>query len=91
VIIERSMSSPWLSKAYLVAGDHRTDAVLIDAGGPVEPLLAMLEAHRQCLTHLLLARDDDGGTKARVRWSSDADGVVPGARVQLNHLAATGV
>ncbi len=48
------MSSPWLSNTYLVADDHGTDAVLIDAGGPVEPLLAFLDAHRLRLTHVLL-------------------------------------
>jgi hydroxyacylglutathione hydrolase len=48
------MSSPWLSNTYLVADDHGTDAILIDAGGPVEPLLAVLEEHRQRLTHVLL-------------------------------------
>jgi glyoxylase-like metal-dependent hydrolase (beta-lactamase superfamily II) len=54
VIIERSMSSPWLSNTYLVADDHGTDAVLIDAGGPVEPLLAILDEQRHRLTHVLL-------------------------------------
>ncbi len=48
------MSSPWLSNTYLVADDHGTDAVLIDAGGPVEPLLAVLDEHRHRLTHVLL-------------------------------------
>jgi hydroxyacylglutathione hydrolase len=54
VIIERSMSSPWLSNTYLVADDHGTDAVLIDAGGPVAPLLAVLNEHHHRLTHVLL-------------------------------------
>lgn len=54
VIIERSMSSPWLSNTYLVADDDGAHAILIDAGGPVEPLFAVLDAHRRRLTHVLL-------------------------------------
>jgi hydroxyacylglutathione hydrolase len=48
------MSSPWLSNTYLVADDHGTDAVLIDAGGPVQPLLEALHAGEHRLTHVLL-------------------------------------
>jgi hydroxyacylglutathione hydrolase len=54
VIIERSMSSPWLSNTYLVVDDLGTDAVMIDAGGPVEPLLEALAQHGHRLTHVLL-------------------------------------
>ncbi len=48
------MSSPWLSNTYLVIDDHGTDAVMIDAGGPVEPLLEALEQGQHRLTHVLL-------------------------------------
>jgi glyoxylase-like metal-dependent hydrolase (beta-lactamase superfamily II) len=54
VIIERSMSDPWLSNTYLVADEQGSDAVMIDAGGPVEPLLALIERMRYRLTHILL-------------------------------------
>ena len=48
------MSDPWLSNTYLVADEQGSDAVLIDAGGPVEPLLALIERMRYRLTHVLL-------------------------------------
>jgi glyoxylase-like metal-dependent hydrolase (beta-lactamase superfamily II) len=54
VIIERSMSDGWLSNTYLVADEQGSDAVLIDAGGPVEPLLAVIDRMRYRLTHVLL-------------------------------------
>jgi len=53
VLVERSMSQPWLSNTYLVAGDTGPEAVLIDAGGPVEPLLSLID-ERYRLTHVLL-------------------------------------
>lgn len=48
------MSDPWLSNTYLVADEQGSDAVMIDAGGPVEPLLALIERMRYHLTHILL-------------------------------------
>jgi hydroxyacylglutathione hydrolase len=54
VIIERSMSDGWLSNTYLVADELGSQAVMIDAGGPVEPLLAVLSRMRLELTHVLL-------------------------------------
>ncbi len=54
MIIERSMNEDWLSNTYLVADELGTQAVLIDAGGPVEPLLAVIERMRYELTHVLL-------------------------------------
>ena len=54
MIIERSMSDDWLSNTYLVADELGSHAVMIDAGGPVEPLLRVLERMRFQLTHVLL-------------------------------------
>jgi hydroxyacylglutathione hydrolase len=54
VIIERSMNDDWLSNTYLVADELGSHAVMIDAGGPVEPLLRVLERMRFQLTHVLL-------------------------------------
>ena len=48
------MSDPWLSNTYLVADELGSDAVLIDAGGPVEPLLGLIDRMRYRLTHILL-------------------------------------
>jgi glyoxylase-like metal-dependent hydrolase (beta-lactamase superfamily II) len=54
MIIERSMSDPWLSNTYLVADELGSQAVLIDAGGPVAPLLDVVRRMRYELTHILL-------------------------------------
>ena len=54
MIIERSMDDSWLSNTYLVADEQGSDAVMIDAGGPVAPLLDVLERMRFGLTHVLL-------------------------------------
>jgi hydroxyacylglutathione hydrolase len=54
MIIERSMNDDFLSNTYLVADELGEHAVMIDAGGPVEPLLEVLDRMRFELTHLLL-------------------------------------
>jgi hydroxyacylglutathione hydrolase len=54
VIVERSMNDDFLSNTYLVADEPGGHAVLIDAGGPVEPLLEYLDRGQLTLTHVLL-------------------------------------
>src|ERR1700758_3289055 len=54
MIIERSMHDGWLSNTYLVADELGAHAVMIDAGGPVAPLLEVLARMRFSLTHVLL-------------------------------------
>ncbi len=54
MIIERSMDDSWLSNTYLVADEQGSEAVMIDAGGPVAPLLDVLDRMRFGLTHVLL-------------------------------------
>lgn len=54
MIISRSMSDGWLSNSYVV-GDHPGGhGVLIDSGGPLEPILEAIQEHRLNITHLLL-------------------------------------
>lgn len=48
------MSEPWLSNTYLVADQVGGHAVLIDAGGPVAPLLDAIERDRLTLDAILL-------------------------------------
>ncbi len=48
------MNSRWLSNTYLVADDGARTAVMVDAGGPVTPLLELIERERYELTHVLL-------------------------------------
>ena len=48
------MSDPWLSNTYVVADEPGGHAVMIDAGGPVAPLLDYLRRGQLELTHVLL-------------------------------------
>ncbi len=48
------MSEHWLSNTYLVADEPGGHAVMIDAGGPVAPLLEYLRRGQLELTHVLL-------------------------------------
>jgi glyoxylase-like metal-dependent hydrolase (beta-lactamase superfamily II) len=54
MIVERSMSDDWLSNTYVVADEIGGHAVLVDAGGPVAPLLDVLDRGQLTLTHILL-------------------------------------
>ncbi len=51
--ITHSRNRRWLSNSWLVADRPGGHAVLIDAGGPVEPLEAAIQAQRLTLTHVL--------------------------------------
>jgi glyoxylase-like metal-dependent hydrolase (beta-lactamase superfamily II) len=54
VILERSMDPGWLSNSYLVADRADGHAVLVDAGGPPQPLIDAIERYRVTVTHVLL-------------------------------------
>jgi glyoxylase-like metal-dependent hydrolase (beta-lactamase superfamily II) len=54
MIVERSMSDGWLSNTYLVAADPGGDAFVVDAGGPLEPLIAKADELGLTVTHILL-------------------------------------
>jgi glyoxylase-like metal-dependent hydrolase (beta-lactamase superfamily II) len=54
VIVERSMHDQWLSNTYLVADELGGSAVMVDGGGPVEPLLEFLRRGQFVLSHVLL-------------------------------------
>jgi hydroxyacylglutathione hydrolase len=54
MIVERSMDDNWLSNTYVVADEMGGHAVMIDAGGPVAPLLQFLARGPFELTHVLL-------------------------------------
>lgn len=54
MILERSMAPGWLSNSYVVGDRAGGHAVLIDAGGPVEPIVEAIERFRLTVTHVLL-------------------------------------
>ena len=53
------MNDDFLSNTYVVADEPGGHAVMIDAGGPVEPLLRFLERGQLTLTHVLLTHHHD--------------------------------
>ena len=53
MILKRAMADDWLSNTYLV-GDGKGHAFLVDAGGPIEPLMQAAERHRIVPSHVLL-------------------------------------
>jgi hydroxyacylglutathione hydrolase len=69
VILERSMHEQFLSNTYLLADVPRGTAMMIDAGGPVEPLLERITAEELTLSHVLLTHHhfDHVAELARVR------------------------
>ncbi len=54
MIVERSMHDQWLSNTYVVADEPGGHAVMIDAGGPVQPLLEFIDRGQLTVTHVLL-------------------------------------
>ena len=54
MIVERSMNDDFLSNTYVVADEPGGHAVMIDAGGPVAPLLQFVNRGQFTLTHVLL-------------------------------------
>ncbi|MGH2914245.1 MAG: MBL fold metallo-hydrolase [Solirubrobacteraceae bacterium] len=54
MLVERSMSDQWLSNTYVVADEPGGSAVMVDAGGPVAPLLDFLRRGQLTLTRVLL-------------------------------------
>jgi glyoxylase-like metal-dependent hydrolase (beta-lactamase superfamily II) len=53
MVLERSMNDQFLSNTYLV-GQENAPGFLVDAGGPVAPLLEAAERHGIDVTHVLL-------------------------------------
>jgi glyoxylase-like metal-dependent hydrolase (beta-lactamase superfamily II) len=93
MIVERSMHPDWLSNTYLVAAGPGTDAFLVDAGGPVAPLLAKADEHDLDVTHVLLTHHHHDHVadlaKALERWPqvqvlAHPDERVPGSNGDLN-------
>ena len=70
MIVERSMSDGWLTNTYLVAAGPNTDAFLVDAGGPMEPLFAKADEQGLNVTHILLTHHHGDHVAAWARRSS---------------------
>jgi hydroxyacylglutathione hydrolase len=93
MIVERSMNEQWLSNTYLVAGGPNSDAFLVDAGGPLDPLIAKVGENGLNVTHILLTHHHHDHVAelgaALERWPdaivlSHPDERVPGTTGDLN-------
>ena len=70
MILERAMTKDWLSNTYLVAAGPGGDALLIDAGGPMDELFAKADEHDLTVTHVLLTHHHGDHVAELARRSS---------------------
>jgi len=93
MILERSMNDQFLSNTYLVADEDGGTAVMIDAGGPVQPLLQAIEDRDLALSHILLTHHhfDHVSDLAQVLARHPAAEVLihPGERDQVEGATGT--
>src|SRR5215210_2522836 len=92
MIIERAMTRDWLSNTYLVAAGPDGDALLVDAGGPMDELFAKADEHGLAVTHVLLTHHHGDHVaelgRALERWPDAEVLIHPGEREHA--LGATG-
>jgi hydroxyacylglutathione hydrolase len=72
MIVERAMTDSWLSNTYLVAAGANSEAFVVDAGGPMDELIAKADEHGLDVTHILLTHHHHDHVaeldKALERW-----------------------
>lgn len=62
MIVERSMHPQWRSNTFLVADHQGGNAVFVDAGAPVEPLMRRVDELGVRVTHVLLTHEHQDHT-----------------------------
>jgi hydroxyacylglutathione hydrolase len=82
MIVERSMSDGFLTNNYIVADEPGGHAVMIDAGGPVAPLIEFVRRGQLTLTHILLTHHHGD----HVVDLDEAIAAFPGAPVLIHEL-----
>ena len=95
VILERSLHPGWLSNAYVLGDEPGGNAVFVDSGAPLEPLLAVVERERLTPTHLLVTHahaDHVAGNDELVRrfGLEVTTGAVETGRLSIAALATPG-
>src|SRR3954453_4233258 len=87
MILERSMSDGLLSNTYLVAAGPGSDAFFVDAGGPVEALIAKADEHDLNVPHVLLTHHHGDHVaeldKLKQRWPDAEVLIHPAERDQV--------
>ncbi len=93
MIVERAMTDSWLSNTYLVAAGANSEAFVVDAGGPMDELIAKADEHGLTVTHILLTHHHHDHVaeldKALERWPdaqvlAHPEERVPGSNGDLN-------
>ncbi len=89
------MHPAWLSNAYVVAAEPGGEAVFVDSGAPLEPLLGFVERERLTPTHLLVTHgheDHVAGNEDLVRLFGleVTTGPVEAAGLRFEALATPG-
>jgi hydroxyacylglutathione hydrolase len=82
MIVERSMSDGYLTNHYIVADEPGGHAVMIDAGGPVAPLIEFVKRAQLTLTHILLTHHHGD----HVAELDAAIAAIPGVPVLIHEL-----
>lgn len=94
MIVERSLHPQFSSNTYLVAAEEGGSAFIVDAGGPVQPLIEVAERLTLTPTHLLLTHhhyDHVCETSALLqRWPSLEVLIHPSERELLADVETTG-
>ena len=91
MIIEKTMSDGWLSNSWLVGDKPGGKAVLIDTGGPIEPIVARIEAERLELTHVLCTHHHVDHVENNDAYTSRYGCPVCGGRRELDHFGSLDV
>ena len=71
MIIEKTTSPQWLSNTWLVADEPGGHAVIIDTGGPTEPIRASIERLRLTVTHVLCTHHHFDHVAHNAQYASD--------------------
>ena len=83
MILERSEHPSWLSNTWIVAGRPGGCAVIVDAGGPIAPVLEAVKRHDLSVTHVLLTHHHADHTHERLELRR-----ATGARIAAHRLEA---
>jgi glyoxylase-like metal-dependent hydrolase (beta-lactamase superfamily II) len=90
VILDRVMHDGWLSNSWLVADQEGGTAVVVDAGGPLEPLLAKIGAWKVRVTHVLLTHHHGDHTACSAALSRSTGAIVRAHRLEAPLIEGVG-
>jgi hydroxyacylglutathione hydrolase len=87
MIVERSMQDQWLSNAYLVGDEPGGRGVVIDSGGPSDPLIEAIERHDLTVEHLLLTHHHGDHVAENGVWKERFGVEILAHPVEAEHIA----